>query len=139
MARGMAAGPSRPYHAPASNPAKRTNPASATVGTSGMMGERFNPPSAMAFKRPAFTCGTDCATLPNDNDTSPLMVAVTAGALPLYGTTITLMPAVFLNNSAASCDGLPPHDQVISPGRARASAISSLTLRTGSCGCAINR
>ena len=71
--------------------------------------------------------------------TSPLSAAVTAGACPLYGTIRTSIFAVLLNSSAASCVGLPPVAQAISPGRTLASWISSFAERTGSDGCEMSR
>jgi hypothetical protein len=53
-ATGVFAGALMPYHCVASNPGK---PCSATVPTSGMVGRRLSPATAMARSLPDFTCG----------------------------------------------------------------------------------
>src|SRR5688572_12135169 len=87
--------------------------------------------------RPVRTYGSDDAGVENCSGTSPAISAINPGPEPLYGIISILTPAISLNSSAAIC-GVPltPGDAAASaPGRALASAITSLTVRAGTEGC----
>jgi hypothetical protein len=85
-------------HAIASKPGRAD---SATVGRSGMATERCRLPTAMALRRPAFTCGRAPGPVSNITDTSPAISAVRAGGPPLKGTCTMSIPARLLNISIA--------------------------------------
>ena len=71
---------------------------------------------------------------------SPAATAMSAGAAPLYGTCVMLMPAIILNSSPARwpVPASPEEPKLIVPGFALASAISSFTEAAGSAGCTIS-
>src|SRR5258706_333382 len=81
--RGRFFGPIRPCHSATSKPG---TPDSATAGTSGSAGRRFAVVTAMARRRPDFTCGSAVAVLLKRMSVWPEMVSVSAGLVPLYGT-----------------------------------------------------
>src|SRR5690348_7817012 len=110
---------------------------SANAGTSGSCGERLAVVTASALKRPACTCGMAGGVVENVSATSPPSSALTAGALPLYGTCTIFVPAIDENVSPERCTIVPfPEDAyAISPGRDLANAMNSLTERAGSDGC----
>src|SRR5260221_892185 len=98
--RGVAAGASRPNHSGTSTP---STPASFIVGTSGRSSVRFAPATASARRRPERTCWRIATVLEKLSWTSPAISAVSAGALPLYGTCTMLVPVRSLKSSPARC------------------------------------
>ena len=80
MSRGVLAGASTENHTVTSNPGSA---ASATVGSSGVVGERLVEVTAIALSRPAFTNGRHEGMLSNITVTWPATMSVSAGALPL--------------------------------------------------------
>ena len=68
---------------------------------------RFAPATASARSRPDLTCWWMATVLEKLNCTSPAMSAVSAGALPLYGTWTMLVPVRSLKSSAAMCCVVP--------------------------------
>jgi hypothetical protein len=61
------------------------NPDSATLGTSGNAGERFNPETARATNLPERICGKTVGPAKKPHETCPPKISCTAGAGPLYG------------------------------------------------------
>ena len=104
MSGGVAAGTSTPNQVLIS---KSRTPDSATVGTSGVAGERFAVDTAIARSLPALTCGI-AGGMPEKNITTcPPSRSVNAGAAPLYGTWVIVIPALRCKSSNARCAGLP--------------------------------
>src|ERR1043166_8190080 len=134
ISRGVPAGANVPYQVSTAYPG---TPASATVGKCGTACERFALTTASARSRPAFTCGMVDTALAAVTEMRPATRSRMLGAVPLYGTCTILTPAMRVNISIARCCGLPlPEDDHNSSfGCALASAISSLTERTGTDGC----
>src|SRR4051812_15589166 len=110
------------------------------AGTCGNAGERFADVTPSACKRPIRICGATDGVVANIVATWPPSRSVTAGAPLRYGTWVSLMPVNFSISTPDKCCELPLPDvaYVISPGRKRASAINSFTLRAGTDGCADN-
>src|SRR5262245_39024089 len=79
MAFGVPVGTCRPFHEPNSSSGR---PASATVGTSGRFGSRFDPVTASARTWPDFTCSITVGT-ENVISTRPPSRSTKAGATPL--------------------------------------------------------
>src|SRR5260221_11755907 len=77
---GVPLGAIRPNQELTSKPGR---PASSTVGTSGMEGERSLVVTASARSLPDFTCGNEEGLYANRHCTLPARRSVTAGALPL--------------------------------------------------------
>ena len=65
---------------------------------------------AIGRSRPAFTSGSVEVRLLTSNCVSPLTIAVSAGALPLYGICVMSMPAASFNMRPARCPGVPLPD-----------------------------
>src|SRR6185295_16511206 len=102
--RGVPAVVKSPYHPYASKPGR---PDSATVGTSGICGERFAPDTASILIRPLWT---NCAKGPSAlkvKCTSPETSSGAACWMPLYGTCDISRPAAVVNSTAARCVPLP--------------------------------
>ncbi len=76
----MRAGARMPYHCVESKPGTA---ASAIVGNSGTIGERFAPVTASARTLPARICGSDDGRLPKYIDTWPAIKSIKAGPAPL--------------------------------------------------------
>ena len=131
------AGASMQVHDTAS---KLGRPASTNVGTSGTGKARLSPVTPRARSLPLFTKGTAASMVPNITCTCPAVSSVSAGAAPLYGMCSMLVRVSDLNNSPARCP-VPARPELAydnCPGRERASAINSFTLRAGSAGCTIS-
>src|SRR4051812_32189335 len=77
---GVPAGASKPNHDSISKPGSA---ASATVGTSGNMSERFGVETASARTLPLLICGCTPVTVTNSTETSPASNADSAGVVPL--------------------------------------------------------
>ena len=104
MGCGVVAGASSGYHVDASKP---RNPDSATVGTSASAGERLPPATASAAIFPALMCGSTLGMDGNHSETWPDSRSVVAWPITLYGTWVSAMPAMLLNNSIVRCPELP--------------------------------
>ncbi|CFW13724.1 Uncharacterised protein [Bordetella pertussis] len=105
---GVPAGAIRPNH---DDTSKFSKPDSFMVGRSGALAERSVVVTASARSLPACTCGHDDGMLSNMNCTWPPIRSVTAGALPLYGTCSTSIPARCLNSSPAMWIEVPLPDE----------------------------
>src|SRR5688572_32708115 len=97
MERGVPAGAKSAYHDATSTPRK---PDSASVGTCGIREDRFGLVMAMARRRLLLTCCITPVIPPNIICASPDRIAITAGAVPLYGMCTMSVPVADLNNSA---------------------------------------
>src|SRR6185503_14159348 len=90
--------------------------------------------SARSF--PDLTCGKTDGDVLNTTDIRPAMRSVRPGALPLYGTCRSLIPAIAANSSPPRCVALPvpAEGYVSSPGLAFAAAMSSVIDLIGDAG-----
>src|SRR5262245_18272712 len=95
---------------------------SATVGTSGKAGERCAVVTPSGRSLPAWMCGSDDGMLSNMTCTVPLIMSVSAGAEPRYGTWLSSTPVLILNSSPDKCTDVsfPDDAQLILPGLALA-------------------
>ncbi len=107
------------------------------VGTSGISGERFAVLTPSAFSLPDFMCGMAIGVPTKLTLTIPDIRSCCAGPLPLYGTWLSLMPAMYMKSSVTRCCALPLPElaKSILPGCFFAAAISSFTEFTPSEGC----
>src|SRR5262249_35028793 len=107
------------------------------VGRSGMEGERRAVVTAMPRSLPFLPYETAEGMVAKHADTSPPTSAIIDGPPPLYGTCTIFTPVRLLKYSPARCaaDPLPDEEYASCPGRALASAVSSLTVLAGTDGC----
>ena len=80
---------------------------SATVGTSGALGSRVLPVTAMGLSLPDLMWGMDENNGSISSGTRPAITSVYAGPLPLYGMCSMSMPVMFLSSSPVRCMELP--------------------------------
>src|SRR6187431_2565201 len=101
------------------------------VGTSGRVGQRLAPVTAIGRKRLLRISGIAPAMPAKASSVSPAEVATIAAGEPLYGTCRMLALAMYLKSSPAICVALArPDDAKLSlPGCARAAAMMSPRLR----------
>src|SRR3982074_1649187 len=132
IAVGVFRGAPTPYHELASKPGTK----SLSVGMSGNSSQRIAVVTASGRTVPALTYSIDPGAVPNSTCTCPPRRSVNAGAKPRYGTWIILTLVIILNNSPATCCGLPmPGDaMLILPGLAFAWAMNSATVLAGNDG-----
>ena len=88
MAGGVPGGASRPYQPVISY----FRPASWTVATSGSIGERLAPVTAIGVTLPSLACADIIGMASNITSMWPPSRSLSAGAEPLYGTMLMLMP-----------------------------------------------
>ena len=95
-----------------------------------MAGERRAPVWAMALSLPACTWGVAENIMSITTCELPAITSSIAGALPLKGMCVILMPASALRYSVPRCvdEPLPADEKLSSPGLALARAIRSLRL-----------
>ena len=88
------------------------------VGRSAAIGRRFADVVASARSLPLLTCCRPMVTASKVSCTCPPMRSETQGALPLYGTCTSWMPAIEAKSSAARCGAppLPLEQKLIFPG-----------------------
>src|SRR3954468_13038148 len=93
-----------------------------------MKEERLALVTAIARKRPPFTNGTTDNAVLNATARRPALKSASPGPLPLYGTCVSVTPAIDANNSPPRCVGLPvpAEGYVSSPGLARGAAMRSV-------------
>src|SRR5213593_3946285 len=77
---------------------KSLKPLSIIVGNSGAAAKRRGDAAASAMSLPALTCGSTALLAPNIHCTCPPSTAVTAGATPLNGTCVILVPLCACNH-----------------------------------------
>src|SRR6266853_1441189 len=77
------------------------------VGTSGISGERFDVLTPSAFKRPDFMCGIAIGVPTKLTLMIPDIRSCCAGPLPLYGTWLSLIPAMYMKSSVTRCCAPP--------------------------------
>src|SRR3954470_11228133 len=133
MAGGVAAGANNPCQLPNSKPAI---PASAIVGTSGSRGERRAVEMPNAFILPPLTYGAATGSESIATATSPETTANSEGALPLYGTLLSSIPAADLNTAVVIAPLAPAIAMLIFAGSRLAAAMNSASVFASSRGCA---
>ena len=104
MVRGVLAGAKRPYHWSHSKPAIA---ASATVGTSGSIGERVSVVTASGTSRLSLTNASVLPIGANEYCTRPVIVSVSTSGTPLYGMCETLNCSARISISPVMCVPLP--------------------------------
>ena len=110
------------------------------MGTLGNIGVRLAEVTASARTLPPLICGSADTSESNIRWVCPLMRSGIASAVPLYGTCVSRVPEVSLNNSLCKCTMVPlPLDAKLSEsGFALAKVMSSLTSLAGKFGVTIN-
>src|SRR6267378_6865514 len=93
---GVSLGAKAAYHCEDSKPGR---PDSATVGTSGIAGERRLPVTAIERRRDALTCAISVGMPVITSWVLPAIVSIAAGDPPLYGTCTIVIPAARANSS----------------------------------------
>src|SRR5258706_6065952 len=101
---GMRAGPEMPYQ---TLPSTCGYPASARLGKSGYLEERWLPTVAIGLIRPDWMCGKIDGSESKASCTLPAARSTTPGPLPLYGTCTIGAPVAALNISPTR-GGMPP-------------------------------
>src|ERR1700758_1468935 len=105
-------------------------PDAAMVGRLGSTTDGFAPVQAIGLIKLALMLGSEVEIASNISCTLPASRSVMAGAVPLYGTCTSLVPAIALNNSPLRwlMPPAPDEPKFSEPGFFLSSAISSCTV-----------